>query len=1175
LQSYLQDSFGLSPVSSPRIDGPPTSPSASSSSKHKKAAIKEAAAKKADDLTTLQTAVNTQDPTCEISSLLLTSKLALALAEQKRRTELRRFDVCEDLQISQPCKILQQCQTAIESIVLCLRGFEERMAIHLSDLEESRIQVVEDEVMFKLRGYFEDVDESTHDERNYDDDEEHDEENDHNENEAGYHIDNPNDFSHRIAKTGRHDYNVDHSGTSGDASDTHQGLYGWCEKRRKLLDMYLRNKLWQMELNINNILASQTNDGLPGIDASNTNANSASSSNDLVLFEVLDNDDYDSLFAPAATMNTFYPQPLNPVPHHQGYVWVKISSILALYNEDPSIQAGSNPAVGQWLASNNYQNFNTISSHFTHTDRWIRVWMVLQANSIHILLPINSSNIGAVNIGSEQDSSSSDEHPRPSLFSHRASSLSPENTNNTANKQPSQTSTAASSKFTLGIFRKKSASTDSSVTQSSSTMSPRSPSSDIPEHAYGASSHNHQSFLDSIGYDFSNSIAGEEGGPQLYKLMLCVDLRVCGVQEVATSPPSQANKPPVTSPPAPSTKGSKKKTAGASGKQTLQQQQQMMRLKYAFTIRSASHTNVISVQTEGPNEHRRWMQAFRDAIEQSYYLIASDVPIGSPQAQQSQQLQPHAHQQSQSRTQPFTGIARVTSDVSVGVDVDVDMGVTSGHNQHHLMMSSSHAAWEQYLDVNMPVPMDGGNDSLSRNTIANVQLSRQSQLIAQPGEASAKHSVISYSNKVAGLVANIQGKNTHCADCGAPKPDWVSVNCCVCICVQCSGVHRSLGTHVSKVRSICLDNLDYEVYCMLSQVNNTMANSIWEHTLVDTRATHSLAYSHVHGPRKPKANSSQTEREAFIRAKYVQRLYVNPQLVYTSPSSSLSPASVNTHDEYVSLVNGHRVLLSLFDGCRDDNVYAVLSAIAILRTSDINDVLPYTWTSQTTASVQLMSSAVHVAVFNNSVHALTLLLLNGADMTVTTHINAANAEVLGLAENVASIDLTGNKQKQRPSMLRYFGMHGKDKNNKNNSRAEGKEDTRSLSADVTPYYLAQLLGHADIANYIARKHITTTGEMPIAATGANGPNDTKGWFPGKYMRSTKANGRNKSFSSSANDETSMSGSYQTRRTSLDSMAMSPESAGIGSFGGDDEKWFPGKLLGVKKIGETLKRDVIM
>jgi hypothetical protein len=39
--------------------------------------------------------------------------------------------------------------------------------------------------------------------------------------------------------------------------------------------------------------------------------------------------------------------------------------------------------------------------------------------------------------------------------------------------------------------------------------------------------------------------------------------------------------------------------------------------------------------------------------------------------------------------------------------------------------------------------------------------------------------------------------------------------------------------------------------------------------------------------------------------------------------------------------------------------------------------------------------------------------------------------------------------------------------------------------------------------------------------------------------------------------------------------MSPESAGIGSFGGDDEKWFPGKLLGVKKIGETLKRDVIM
>ena len=36
-------------------------------------------------------------------------------------------------------------------------------------------------------------------------------------------------------------------------------------------------------------------------------------------------------------------------------------------------------------------------------------------------------------------------------------------------------------------------------------------------------------------------------------------------------------------------------------------------------------------------------------------------------------------------------------------------------------------------------------------------------------------------------------------------PDWASTNIGVIFCIECSGIHRGLGVHVSKVKSLTLD----------------------------------------------------------------------------------------------------------------------------------------------------------------------------------------------------------------------------------------------------------------------------------------------------------------------------------------------------------------------------------
>ena len=59
-------------------------------------------------------------------------------------------------------------------------------------------------------------------------------------------------------------------------------------------------------------------------------------------------------------------------------------------------------------------------------------------------------------------------------------------------------------------------------------------------------------------------------------------------------------------------------------------------------------------------------------------------------------------------------------------------------------------------------------------------------------------------------------------------PQWASTNFGTLLCIECSGIHRSLGVHVSKVRSLMLDKWEPESLGVMLKLGNFKTNSIYE-----------------------------------------------------------------------------------------------------------------------------------------------------------------------------------------------------------------------------------------------------------------------------------------------------------------------------------------------------------
>ncbi|XP_065367730.1 ARF GTPase-activating protein Git [Calliphora vicina] len=193
-----------------------------------------------------------------------------------------------------------------------------------------------------------------------------------------------------------------------------------------------------------------------------------------------------------------------------------------------------------------------------------------------------------------------------------------------------------------------------------------------------------------------------------------------------------------------------------------------------------------------------------------------------------------------------------------------------------------------------------------------------------------------------------------CGDCGATDPSWASINRGILLCSDCCSVHRSLGRHISIVKSLRQGTWEPSVLNFVNSLNAHGANSVWEHHLLD--GTTSSGPKGIPRIRKPSPKDPlHPNKSDFINAKHVQLAFV------------LKPNFQDTDDDITGANLEHELSKQLHASVRTSNLETSLRLL--VQGADPNFF-----------HEEKRSTPLHVAAKFGQASQIELLIVYGADI---------------------------------------------------------------------------------------------------------------------------------------------------------------------------------------------------